>query len=282
VALGDVADGRHTVVIVSRGRIVAYAIVVKPGERVARGPGVAVAHEGHIYVGGTPIARGSQPAWSPDGSRVAFVRDGLIFVADRDGSDVRRLTRREPGLHWPGRYPDWSPDGTRIAFSGTRDLFTVAVADGRLTALMEAEHSWLVSTQPAYSPDGRTIAFARAVDASSSAIFLVDADGSDLRRLTAPGPRGRLGKTVTPTWSPDGRTIVFAANREGNYELYAIDRSGGSDRRLTTTPDVDEQSPRFSPDGSRLLYADDGRIATMRLDGADVRELGAGTAADWR
>jgi TolB protein len=258
-------------------------VVPRPAQpAVASGGGLVVEHAGRIYVDGAPVARGRQPAWSPDGRRIAFVRDGLVFVADRDGGNVRRLTRREPGLHWPASFPAWSPDGARIAFTGTRDLFTVRVADGRLTPLMEADYSWLVSTQAAYSPDGRTIAFVRAVDAARSAVFLMDADGSDVRRLSTPGPRGRLGKTATPEWSPDGGTVVFASNRDGNYELYAIGADGSEERRLTTTADADEQGPRFGRSGARLLYASDGRIETMRLDGTDVRALGRGNSADWR
>jgi Tol biopolymer transport system component len=267
--------------------LVAAAVAAGTGaaaqEPVADAPGLAVAQGGRIYVGGKPIARGAQPAWSPNGTQIAFRRDGQIFVIGANGKNERRLTRREPGLHWPGNSPAWSRDGKRLAFSGTRDLFTVTVAGRRLTALTRAQHSWLVSLTPAYSPDGRTIAFSRNVDWANRAIYLMNADGTGLRRLTyGEGTVRKFRRDQEPTWSPDGRTVVFASNRDGNGELYAVDRNGRNGRRITRTPHANEQSPRFSRDGRRLLYVHEGRVAMMNVDGTGVRELGFGTAADWR
>ncbi len=250
---------------------------------IAKAPGLVVSQGGTVYVNGVRVARGSQPTWSPDGKRIAFNRFGQIFVIDANGRNERRLTKREPGLHWPGSFPAWSRDGKRIAFSGTRDLFTVSVADAKLTPLTRSRHSWLGNFTPAYSPDGKTIAFTRSTDAFNSDIFLIDADGSNLRRLTrSQGTHDELGEEMTPAWSPDGRTLVFASNRDGNLELYAIDRSGRNERRITSTPRLDEENPRFSRDGKRILYVGSGRVLTSNLDGTRVRELGSGTAADWK
>ena len=262
---------------------IAAAAATAADEPVAKGPGLVVAHGGRIYVDVTPIARGAEPTWSPNGKQIAFKRDGQIFVVDRTGDNVRRITRRAPGLHWPGNFPAWSPDGRRIAFSGTRDLFVVTVADRKLRSLTHSRYGWLASVTPAYSPDGRTIAFSRNVDWANRALYLVNADGTKLRRLTyGEGTVKKFRRDQTPTWSPDGRTLVFASNRDGNGELYAVDRNGRNERRITRTPSVSEQSPRFSRDGRRLLYIHEGRVATMNVDGTAVRELGFGAAADWR
>jgi Tol biopolymer transport system component len=250
---------------------------------VAKAPGLVVSQGSRIYVDGTEIARGSQPTWSPNGRQIAFIRSGRIYVIDRDGADERRLTQRAPGGHWPGSFPAWTRDGKRIAFSGTRDLFTVRVADRKLTPLTRSRHPWLGNFTPAYSPDGTTIAFSRSTDAFNSDIFLMNPDGTNLRRLTkSQGTHGKLGEEMAPTWSPDGRTIVFVSNRDGNFELYAITRNGGGERRITSTPKSDEENPRFSRDGKRLLYTHTGRVATMSIDGTGVRELGLGAAADWQ
>src|SRR4051812_15488796 len=250
---------------------------------VAKATGLVVAHGGGIYVEGREIARGDQPTWSPDGTRIAFQRSGEIRVVDRDGRNERRLTTRAPRLHWPASFPAWLRDGARIAFSGTRDLFTVPLGGEAVTPLTKTAQSWLGNHTPAYSPDGRTIAFSRSTDAFNNDIFLMRADGKNLRRLTrSQGTDGKLGEELMPTWSPDGRRIVFVSNRDGNLELYSIGRDGSGERRLTRTPRADEENPRWSRDGTRILYVHDGHVASMRADGTDIRELGAGRAADWR
>lgn len=263
---------------------VAAATATAAQAPVAKGRGLVVSQNGRIYVDGNRIARGSQPTWSPSGKQIGFVRDGQIFVVDADGKHERRLTKRNPpGLHWPGRFPAWSRDGTRIAFTGTRDVFTVALATRKLNLLTHSQHSWIANFAPAYSPDGKTIALSHSTDAFNSDIFLMSPNGRNLRRLTrSQGTDGTPGEETMPAWSPDGRTIVFVSNRDGNFELYAIDRNGRNERRITNTPRSDEESPRFSRDGKRLLYVHEGRVATTSLDGTGVRELGLGTSADWK
>jgi Tol biopolymer transport system component len=262
---------------------VAAAAATAAQAPLARAPGLVVSDGGAVYVDGVRVAGGSQPTWSPDGKRVAFTRFGQIFLIDANGKNERRLTRRQPGLHWPASFPAWSRDGTQIAFGGTRNLFTVSVAEAKLTPLTRSQHSWSGNVTPAYSPDGRTIAFSRTTDAFNSDIFLMDADGSRLRRLTrSQGTHDKLGEEMTPAWSPDGHTLVFSSNRDGNLELYAIDRSGRNERRLTSTPRLDEENPRFSRDGRRLLYVANGRVLTSNADGSRVRVLGSGNAADWK
>lgn len=253
---------------------------------VANAPGLVVSQSGRIHLAGKLVTRGTQPVWSPDGSRIAFVRNGEIHVIAPDGTGDRRLTVRTPGLHWPASSPAWSPDGRTIAFSGTRDILTVRVADGKLTNLTHSTKSWLGNYTPAYSPDGRLIAFARNTDAFNSDIFLMTPRGRIVRRLThSVGTDAQLGEEHGPAWSPDGRRLVFVSNRSGrSWELYTIGADGRGERRLTNTPSsrYDEDAPRYVDRGTRILYAHNGRIAVMNADGTGVEELGLGLSADRR
>lgn len=237
---------------------------------------LVVSYGGTISVDGRPVARGTQPAWSPDGRRIAFVRDGDIHVVGADGTGDRRLAR--------GFSPAWSPDGRTIAFSDGRDIRTVRVAGGRSANLTRSPKPWLGNATPAYSPDGKLIAFSRSTDAFNSDIFLMTTTGRIVRRLThSVGTDARLGEEHGPTWSPDGRTLVYVSNRGGrSWELFRIGADGTHERRLTNTSDVEEDAPRYSRDGRRILYIHDGRIASIRAAGGGVEELGRGTSADWR
>lgn len=260
--------------------VLALALAAAPP--VARGPGLVVSQGGHVWVDGVRVARGTQPAWSPDGRRIAFVRDGEVHVAAADGSGDRRLT---PGSLLASA-PAWSPDGTRIAFGGVRDIFTVRLVDRKVTNLTHSPKPWLGNFTPAYSPDGRRIAFSRSTDAFNTDIFLMSANGTSLKRLTrSRGTDTHLAEEHGPAWSPDGKTLVYVSNRtQTSFELFSIGVDGRGERQITNTPSPrhDEDAPRFSRDGRRILYAHDGRIATMNRDGSGVRELGLGVSADWR
>src|SRR5687767_14636793 len=158
--------------------------------------------------------REREPAYSPDGLRIAYVShengafntNGDIYVRNADGSGTPiNLTDDNTGDDLD---PSWSPDGTKVVFSSTRssviDLYVMA-ADGtgtaqRLTTDAGAE------TDPAWSPDGATIVFETARDGNAD-LWAIDADGTDQRNLTNT-PTGVT--SIDPSWSPDGSEIVFS------------------------------------------------------------------------
>ena len=163
-----------------------------------------------------------QPAWSPDGGRIVFVRGdsvptalivrpGSLFVMNADGSNERRLTRG-----WVDARPAWSPDAREIAFSraksffgSSRGIWVMDAAGGRPRELTHT--AGFLDGAPAWSPDGTRIAFVRFTRDSPvngrAAIYLVNRDGSHLREVL----RNRLFEIFSYglTWSPDGRTIAF-------------------------------------------------------------------------
>jgi Tol biopolymer transport system component len=229
------------------------------------------------------------PVLSPDWQRIAFVRDrgGLyrtlpdgtswhysdLVVANVDGSRRRIVAPR-------GVYEDpvWSPDGRKLAFvrlrSDNAELYVVA-ADGTGRRKLAHAVSYVTldgnpkspNPNPAWSPDGRRIAFTSNRDGNED-IYVVDVDGGGLVNLT----RSR-GTDRRPVWSPDGRQIAFRGDRDGNGEVYVMAADGSAQRRLTRNPAPDNGAV-WSPDGRRILFQRALRdIWVMNRDGSGQRNL---------
>jgi Tol biopolymer transport system component len=189
----------------------------------------------------TPGDRYARPAWSPDG-RIAFthVHRGAVYVIRPDGSD-RRVLAKIPGAK-PVWGVAWSPDGRLIAFIGDGFLWAMN-ADGthplRLHDRAIANRGTR-GAEVAWSPDSRQLAFAQG--ARDREIFVVNADGSGLRKLTD----NRPVNDADPVWSPDGRAIAFTSDRDGNSEIYVMDADGSNQRNVSQNP-LNDSDPTWSP-----------------------------------
>jgi Tol biopolymer transport system component len=224
-----------------------------------------------------------EPAWSPDGTRIAFAskREGGfdLYSMNADGTDTRRLTTSADDES----SPSWSPSGELIVFSrGTpADLYLVN-ADG--TGARPLVTGSATDTQPSWSPDGRWIVFVRREPGTSiRELWLVRPDGTGARRLTSLG-----AVAEAPAWSPDSARVAFSSNVEGGqFDIYTVGVDGLDQRSVTATAD-DTFEPAWSPDGSTMAYSEDGSIHTTELGEADAEprrlteEEGNDSSPEWR
>ncbi|MFW6201909.1 MAG: hypothetical protein ACOC8B_04980, partial [Gemmatimonadota bacterium] len=210
-----------------------------------------------------------QPAWSPDGTRIAYVGDGTgttlddVLVRNLDGSEERRLTDTDDARE---RDIAWAPGGARIAFVrddyASSDLgpgLIVLDLDGLLERRLGTSRSTF-----SWSPDGARIAFTDRVD-SRERIIVAATDGNSSDTVPMPD-------TVwasQPAWSPDGDRIAFANTR--NHHIMLVDPDGANLVDITAaTGDVHDRRPVWSPDGSRIAFvSSDGESDDLHAMNAD-------------
>lgn len=218
------------------------------------------------------------PAWSPDGSKIAFqsaipnVTSFQIVVMNADGSGRTPLTNGDDSE------PSWSPDGAKIAFTSFRTGFGdiyVMNADGTQQTQLTSHSA--TDADPDWSPDGTKIVFASKRDGFSQ-IYVMNADGSAQTRLT-----NSVTHDAGPEWSADGTKIAFARLDGGDYEIYTMNADGSGLTQLTSN-DAHDLSPTWSPDDTMLAFATDrdgnSEIYVMNPDGSDQTNISANMARD--
>ena len=235
---------------------------------------------------GSPSDGGWDPAWSPDGERIAFARYILgdeprwsVYIMNSDGTGVTPVTA--PGF----RSPSWSPQGDALAFSSSwspptcpGDQYCGAIYVQELSEGSVMRQVAASGFEPAWSPDGSRIAFVGhnglINDEDYYSLRLVNADGSGLTEIT-PATWFYMSR---PTWSPDGTHIAFSMG----WDIYVVGADGTGLTRLTTHAEA--FSPTWSPDGTRIAY--ERRWGTIMVipaeGGGEPTPMTSGSSPSWR
>lgn len=196
-----------------------------------------------------------QPAWSPDGRYIAFLRDYIgsrsnygVFLVPALGGAERKLTDAYSG-------PSWSPDGKMLAIcspgvaSHPSGVALYSIETGEQRRLTTATPDF-TDLNPTFSPDGRSIAFVRRFGLHFHDLYVIPTAGGTPKRIT-------FDKHAIDglTWTADSREIVYSANRTDGRNLWRVPVSGGTAQRIFVTGQ-NPSFPTISRQGSRLAYLD--------------------------
>jgi dipeptidyl aminopeptidase/acylaminoacyl peptidase len=247
----------------------------------------------------------TQPRWSPDGKKIAFIsareEKPQVFLISPTGGEAERLTDSKSGAQSFA----WSPDGSRIAYVAQQEMtpeeekkqkdkddpqvidknfkfariWTIDVKTKKATELVKSDY---VASDPQWSPDGRSIAYAatptpKADDSNLSDIWVIDVESGKQRKLVE-----NEGPDVSPRWSPDGRSIAYLTREAkfgviGQPKLAVVSSEGGTPRMVATAFEYQPGTPRWSPDGRSIFFTSPVRTTTQLFSvpaaGGEVKKL---------
>jgi TolB protein len=228
-----------------------------------------------------------RPTWRPDGLELLFSRhlgDAIFVYAlplASGNQEERRLTERK----LPEFDAVYAPDGKQVALtlvsqSGTQgdlDVGLISLTAGEVRIASGTRGALSHEEWPAFSPDGKRLAFTSTRDKNQELYVLQLEDGSEQRVTSDPAIDAH------PAWSPDGTRLAFATARWGDLEIALIDPDGTNLVRLTESPGLDDY-PAWSPDGRRLAFVSnrDGNfeIYLCNADGSQAANLTQHEAID--
>lgn len=219
---------------------------------------------------------------SPDGARLLLRVDDEgrkqgTWVVTVDGSRLTHVAG--PGRPVAGGAADWAPDGRRFVLAGKREgerFLGLYVFDGTGSKPRRITPDEWEAQYPAWSPDGRRIAFTHVVPPNAFDIWVVNVDGSGLRQLT-----GEPGSDNYPGWSPDGSAIVYSSDDRSERNGLWLMGADGSDQRYLTAGGEPQWEPGYWIVFDCALQdpKQPGQVCVVRPDGSELARLPLGREA---
>jgi TolB protein len=219
------------------------------------------------------LISGASPTadFSPDGTKLASITNGTLFIVAADGSNAVAVAELPAGAY----APHWSPDGTTLVFTARRDqaqdLYLIDASGANIRPLFSTAAPDTNRAIAVWSTAGRLAYLAYQFRVGRGSIWTANPDGSGAAQLTD----GVLD--VEPAWSPDGSQLTFVRSGESEAagaDVYVIGADGSGLRRVTNSDDV-EFRPVWSPDGEWLAFGTrtDRRLIAVPVDGGPGRVL---------
>ncbi len=234
-----------------------------------------------------PNSHENFPVWSPDGTKIAFLREVLgsgftrleFYVMDADGSNLRRVVDSTTAM----ARATWSPDGSHLAYIGSDQGVHAVGADGTGDARIAENPGFMFSPGFVHgldwSPDGTRFVFEKG---STWGISVMDVDGANQRSLTetvqtSDGP----SRDSHPHWSPDGTRVTFTRNTTNGVDSHVVNADGTGLSLLLNLRQI--ARAKISPDGTKVVYVRFDGMYVANMDGSGLPvQLGNGGDPVWQ